>query len=211
MKLASAILAITLLAAAPVSAAIVSVAITGEVEYNLVSIGQFGAVNPGDPVLIMFEVDSDNFVDSVSFPTRAYVIDHASFSVTVGPATASLFSPFPGTPYFVVRDNDPAVDGFFLSKGTDFPSGLNLDEPANGAGTRFFESRFNVTYGGSRLSSLDIAQAGGLYDFTGLTVFGFAIDDLGFDPIGIIFEQMTISVDSVPVEETSWGRVKSLY
>jgi len=85
-----------------------------------------------------------------------------------------------------------------------------LDEAANVAGTRFFMSQFWVTYGGTRLPSLDIMDAIGTYDYTGLTVFNFTIDDLSFQPIGLIFTQMTIGA-AVPVQPTSWSRVKALY
>jgi hypothetical protein len=196
--------------AATVAATPVSVTVTGTVEYNQVTIGEFAGVSPGDPVTLSFMVDSDNFLDSGSFPTRGYVINEPSFLLTMGPASALLHNPFPGTPYFVIRNNDPAVDGFFLSTGTDFPVGLQLDEPANLSGTRFFTSYFNVSYDGALLGSLDILDAIGTYGFGGLMVFGFWIDDLGFEPIGFIFESLTIA-GPVSVESSSWGSIKNLY
>jgi hypothetical protein len=210
MKTAIVALVLLTLTATAAMAEIVNVSVIGTVEYNAVRSGRFATVQPGDAAAFTFTVDSNNFLNSSSYPTRGYIIDQASFLVTLGSVSAVLQSPFAGTPYFVVRNNDPAVDGFFLSLGTDFPSGLTLDVPANVAGTRFFESRFNVTYGGTRLSSLDILGALGTYDYTGLTVFGFAIDDLGNDPIGINFVQLVISAP-VPVEDTTWGELKALY
>jgi len=211
VRTSSFLLPVLLLALAVTAAATpVSVTVTGTVEYNQVTIGEFASVSPGDPVTLSFMVDSDNFLDSASFPTRGYVINEASFLLTMGPASALLYSPFPGTPYFVLRDNDPAVDGFFLSTGTDFPVGLQLDEPANGAGTRFFKSYFNVSYDGSLLSSLDILDAIGTYGFGGLNVFGFWVEDLSFQPIGFIFESLTIA-GPVSVEGSSWGSIKNLY
>jgi hypothetical protein len=139
------------------------------------------------------------------------VIDQPSFQLHLGPAVGGLRSPFAGTPYFVLRNNDPAVDGFFLSLGTDLPSGLELNVAANVAGTRFFRSAFSVTYEGTRLPSLDILDAVGVYDYTGLTVFHFVCEDLSFEPIGMEFTQMTISRDVVGVEPTSWGTLKGLY
>ena len=165
----------------------------------------------GSAATLNLAVDSNNFLNSPSFPTRGYVIDQPSFQLHLGPAVGGLRSPFSGTPYFVLRNNDPAVDGFFLSLGTDIPSGLELNVPANVAGTRFLFSAFAVTYGGTRLSSLDILDAVGVYDYTGLTVFNFVCEDLSFDPIGMIFEQMTISRDVVGVEPTTWGTLKGLY
>jgi hypothetical protein len=203
-------LALTGLFACVASADPVSVTIVGTVEYNQVSIGQFGSVNPGDAVTVSFMLDSNNFLNSASFPTRGYEIDSGSFLLTAGSATVALQNPFPGTPYFVVRDNDPAVDGFFFSKGTDFPTGLDLDEAANGAGTRFFLSAFSVSYEGSRLPSLDILDAVGFYDFTGLGSFYFVIQDLSFEPIGFVFASMTIATP-VSVESATWSGIKALY
>ncbi|MCA9751015.1 MAG: hypothetical protein KC591_02405 [Gemmatimonadetes bacterium] len=212
MKKASLVfaLAAALLLPALAAASPVNVQILGTVEYNQVSIGQFGNVNPGDPVSVTFTLDTTMFLNSASFPTRGYVIDESSFTLTAGSATVHLRNPFPGVPYFVVRDNDPAVDGFFFSRGTDFPAGLPLDEAANGAGTRFFESGFSVSYEGTRLPSLDILDAVGTYDLSGIGSFYFVILDLGFEPIGFIYDQMTISAP-VSVESESWAGVKALF
>jgi len=119
--------------------------------------------------------------------------------LTLGSATAGLAMPYPmgRTPYFVLRDNDPAVDGFFFAdNNVDFPfPGLPLDEPG-----RFgpFASNFLVTYTGDTLISLDILDALGTYTFDGLTVFNYTVGDGPFDAIGLIFEQMTIT--AVPEE-----------
>ena len=55
-----------------------------------------------------------------------------------------------------------------------------------------FNNNYSVTYTGDTLPSLDILDALGTYDFTGLTVFNWTIDDGPFNAMGIIFEQMTI-------------------
>lgn len=201
------------LAAVPAAAEPVYVTITGTIEYNQVTAGAFRntIATVGSAATLNFTLDSNNFLNSVSFPTRGYVIDQPSFQLQLGPAIGGLRNPFPGTPYFVVRNNDPAVDGFFLSTGTDLPVGLELNVTANVAGTRFLRSAFAVTYEGTRLPSLDILDAVGNYNFTGLTVFNFTCEDLSFEPIGMIFEQMTISRGLVAVEQPTWGALKSLY
>lgn len=210
MKTLLAVLCLLLLTAPLATAEVVTVNIIGTVEYNLVGSGDFANVNPGDPVEVSFTVDSNDFINSPTFPVRSYKVQ--TYSLTMGSVTAALNpTPTNGIPYFGVRDNDPAVDGFYFTRdGGDFPAGWQLDEPANVAGTRYFEQRFNVTYEGTRLSSLDILGAVGNYDYTGLSVFGFAVDDLGFDPIGIEFVMMTISAP-VAVENVSWGNVKALF
>ena len=98
-------------AAAAQAGTTVDVTITGTVEFNQITPAPLGLANPGDDVEITFQLDSMNFVDSAMFPTRGYAIDLASFSFTAGAASLSLQNPYPAgeTPYFILRDNDPAV------------------------------------------------------------------------------------------------------
>ena len=146
---------------------------------------------------ISFLVDSNNFVDGTLFPTRGYVIDESSFSMTTGPTDWGLQNPYMGVPYFILRDNDPAVDGFLFGSDPDvgFPNGVALDQFGI---IEQFRANYATTYGGDTLSSLDIVDAVGTYDFDGLTVFSFGILDGGFDAAGFIFEQMTISIVPEP-------------
>jgi hypothetical protein len=203
----SALIVIALVAAAPVAAAPVLVTVTGQVEYNFVSSPPLADAMPGDPVTLTFTVDSDTFTDSGSFPVRGYEINPMSFSLQLGTISMTLQDPFPAgqTPWFVIRDNDPAVDGFYLSALTiDFPLGV----PINQSGFfGQFHSYYSVTYLGDTLSSLDILDALGIYDFNGLTVFGFRITDGPFDPIGLIFESMTI--EAIPVDDDGDGVVNA--
>ncbi len=185
----------------PLAAAdLVTVEINGVVEFNGVGFGEFASVNSGDDARITFSLDTDDFLDSGLFPTRGYAIDQSSFSLTLGSVTTGLQDPFPAgeTPYFVLRDNDPAVDGFFLATSPDvgFPNGVPVNVPAGI--DPFFSAQFSVTYGGDTLDSLDIADAAGTYDFTGLQVFNFVVQDGPFKPIGMIFEDMTITVVPAP-------------
>ncbi|MCA9291745.1 MAG: hypothetical protein KDA25_11500 [Phycisphaerales bacterium] len=170
---------------------IVDVTINGEVEYNQINQGDFSQVNAGDSAVLTFQVDSNVFTNSGSFPTRGYHIDPASFVLTIGSVVVGLQNPFPGgdTPYFVLRNNDPAVDGFFIADNVDFPTGVPLNQ---GGAFGQFRNDFSVGYTGDTLSSLDILDAVGTYDYTGLTSFNWAIDDGPFKPLYIIFESMTI-------------------
>jgi hypothetical protein len=203
------LLAIVLFAT-PVQAALVTVEIEATVEYNQVTFGAFAAVNPGDGVMVQFLVDSEDYLDSGTFPTRGYLIDPASFVLVMGSVSVGLQDPFPAgqTPYFVLRDNDPAVDGFFLSTDVDFPFPLPLNEPANL--DPYFGLRIEVGYVGTTLSSLDILDAVGTYDYTGLTSFYTVVHDAFAEPIGLEFVSLTISAP-VSVESTSWSSVKALY
>ncbi len=182
------------------------VTVRGEVEFNQIGSPPLGNANPGDAVTVTFLLDSNSFVDSPNFPTRGYVIDQGSFSVALGSSSViGLQDPFPGgqTPYFVIRDNDPAVDGFLLSTDFRFPVGVPLDQV--GVFGNFIQD-FSVTYTGDTLASLDILDAVGAYDFTNLTVFGFNIEDGAFKPLGIVFEDLTIESQAIPTI-SEWGMI----
>ena len=210
MKTAIVALVLLTLTATAAMAEIVNVSAIGTVEYNAVRSGRFATVRPGDAAAFTFTVDSNNFLNSASYPTRGYVIDQASFLVTLGSVSAVLHSPFAGTPYFVVRNNDPAVDGFFLSLGTDYPSGLTLDVPANVAGTRFFEvgstsptrvrdSRRWTSWERSARTTTRGSRCSASRSMT-----------WAMTPSESTSVQLVISAP-VPVEDTTWGGLKALY
>lgn len=178
--------------AAPVQAGTpVLVTATGDVEYNQIGDPPLGDAQPGDAATMTFVVDSDIFTDSGSFPTRGYHIDLSTFELSLNGVTVGLQDPFPAgeTPYFVIRDNDPAVDGFLVSINVDFPVGVPLEQPGIFGQ---FSNNYRVTYTGDTLPSLDILDALGTYDFDGLTVFNWTVDDGPFNAMGLIFSQMTI-------------------
>lgn len=207
MKLA--IIFVAILATTPVLATTVNVDIIGAVEYRQVNFGRFASVQPGDQIVASFAVDSESYIGG-SFPTRAFAIDLASFTLTVGSVTVGLQNPFPAgqTPYFVLRDNDPAVDGFFLSLGPDNPYPVPVDEPARLSD--YFGVNFSVGYLGDTLGSLSILDAAGTYEYDGLTNFAFSLVDGPFDAIGCIFERLVITT-SVATERTTMGGIKALF
>ena len=191
---ALAIVTVSTVLMAPVQAGtLVTVTAIGEVEFNQINAPPLGDVSAGEAVTMTFVVDSDSFVNSGIFPTRGYIIDQATFSLVFDSVSMALQNPFPAadTPYFVIRDNDPAVDGFFVATNVDIPFGFGV--PLNQTGIfEQFKDSYRVTYTGDTLPSLDILDALGTYDFTGLTVFGWTIDDGPFNAMAIIFSQMTI-------------------
>jgi hypothetical protein len=196
MKVAMVFVIVAAVAAIPVQAEVVSVEVTGFVEYNQVWFGAFADVNPGDLVTLYFEVDSDNFVNSSYYPTRGYIIDTASYALTMGSVTVGMMDPYPSTPYFVLRDNDPAADGFFVAENVDWPyPQVQLDEWGR---LDIFRNSYEVGYTGDTLSSLDIIDAEGFYDYTGLTNYYFTVIDGWFDAIGLWWQTMTIS--RIPVD-----------
>jgi len=189
----------SLVLAIPAQAALVQIEVTGEVEWNFLRASPLNEAQAGDPVTMTFQVDSDVFMETGNFPTRGYDVILDSYSFTAGPATVGLTIPAPygQTPYFVLRNNDPVADGFFVS-------GNNVDYPFPGLSTDSYgicgliESHHDVSYGEFALDSLDILDALGTYDYDGLTRFYFNLVDCGFEAMGLLFEQMTISL--VPVE-----------
>ena len=207
MRRVAALVAVALFLTLPVQAGLVQVEIRGAVEYNQVRAPvtfNRDVVFPGDSVVVSFRVDSDDFVDSSFFPTRGYVVIPDSYTIRFDAGTGPVIEPFPspypfgGTPFFVIRDNDPRVDGFFVSTDSvDYPYYyLWVDEP--GRIETFFQQTFEVTYPEERLPSLDIYDAVGSYDFDGLSSYYFTMLDGFADAMGLLYTQMTIS--RVPVE-----------
>lgn len=193
------------LVASAAGAALVEVKINGEVEFNQIRTGALAKtiVPAGSATQIRFLLNSDDYLnDPDGLPTRGYTIDQSSFQATFGSVTLGLQNPFPpgATPMFVLRNNDPAVDGFFLSTGTAYPFPLPMTEDG------FFGKfgcNFSVGYTGATLSSLNIIDAFGQYDYTGLTNFYWSTDDGGNDAMGMVFENMTIA--DVPAPATLLG------
>lgn len=60
-------------------AEIVLVEIAGTVEFNQVAAPPIGSLGAGTSVVLSFLLDSDDFANSPTYPTRGYVIDQASF------------------------------------------------------------------------------------------------------------------------------------
>ncbi len=171
----------------------VQVEITGTVEFNQITVGELEEVMDGAPVSLTFMVHATSFVESVNFPTRGYIIDANSFNLQIGGVSVGLQNPFPvgQSPLFVIRDNDPAVDGFYISTDVDFPVGVPTDE--TGLITQFMNN-FSVTYLMDPLPSLDILDALGTYDFTNISSFNWALDDGPFQAMFILFAQLEISL-----------------
>jgi len=193
------VLAAAAIVAASASATIVQVDIVGSVDFGGVNVGQWAGAHSGDTVVQSFQLDSNNFLDSGLFPVRGYEVIASSFSLTIAGNTAGMADPYPGgmTPYFVIRNDDPAVDGFFMTNNINgFEEGILTDEAAQLGDT--FGAIFNVAYEQERLDSLDILGAVGTYDFSGLSVFNWGLADSFVQPMGFIFDQWTISVVPAP-------------
>lgn len=178
----------------------VRVQVTGVVDYNVIQGGMAG-LGAGTPVTMSFRVDSNNFVNSASFPTRGYHIDLSSFTLTVGPTVLTLVNPLSsGDALFVLRDNDPAVDGFFISRGTDLPFPLDMRVPGLAAVHEFdFSRSFSV---GTALTSVNILDAVGTYGLENIGSYQWTVGRFGNPGAEFVYQSMTIT--AVP-EPASWA------
>jgi hypothetical protein len=158
--------------AAPTSAraTTVHVVMRGEVEYNQFTSGTFAGVMPGDPISVRIKLDSTNFLNNPMWPTRGYWFGPSTFFMTVGSVNVSL-SPTVTNAYFVLRNNDPQVDGFFTSTGTGFDDEIPLDMTPADYG---IEWKWTLV-GGTTLSSLDILDALGAYGYPNISSFDWAV------------------------------------
>ncbi len=209
-----AIVAIAMLVAAvPVLAETVQIECYGEVEYNQVNNGEFAAVNSGDVVYATFTVDSDDFIDSMTYGVRSYPVNVASFELTIGSVgPIALVDPQPEglTTYFNLRNDDPGADGFFIANQTEWPNGFpSINVP--GQIDPWFNFHWEVGYEGTVLDSRDVLDAVGVYDFTGLTSFYTVIGDSWADAMGLIYDHMIISTSSVATRNSTLSDVKALF
>ena len=179
----------------PALAVGVQIQINGVVDYNVIG-GSLAGTPSGSPVAMSFLVDSNVFVDSASFPTRGYTIDLASFVMTVDGNPINMDDPQPGgDAYFVLRDNDPAIDGFFITQGgvdLPFPTSVHIPGLAPSHDLDFLYTFAN----GTTLSSLNIVDAYGTYAPPNVSVYQWTLGRFG-NP-GAEFIPGSITIAAVP-------------
>jgi len=187
---------------AATQADIVKVDVTGTVIFRSGTLGApLNGVAVGNTGVMSFNVDSNVFVDGIPGDVRSYPIIQPTFSLAFQPSGVSvgLLNPFPAgqTPYFSLVDGFPVSDGFFVSTSIVSPGGVPISQTP-------LQANLDLGYAGTTLSSLNILDAFGTYNFTGLTRFGYNIwqsipDNVRLD---MDFAQMTIA--AVP-EPTTLG------
>lgn len=184
--------------ASSAQADLVKVTMTGAVDFNVIG-GSMSGVNSGAPVSMSFNVDSNTFTNSAMFPTRAYNVIDSSFVMTVGGNPVNFDNPQPTPYYFVLRDNDPAIDGFFMSAGTDLPSPGAVHIPGL---TPTHELNVLHTFtDGNVFNSLNILDAVGTYDLSSnVSVYNWGIGRFGNNGAEYVPGQLTI--ESVPEPTT---------
>ncbi len=163
---------------------------TGIVEWNQITQQPLASGVAGSSAEVVFRVDSSQFVNGPTYPVRGYVIDPATFQFIVNGTSVGMNPSLVNPQYFSIRNNDPGVDGFFISSVVEFPVGIELAQSHPTLGP--FTEICGVTYEASMLPSLDIADAEGSYRYDGLQVFSWETSAGPFSPMGLIFEQLTI-------------------
>ncbi|HEY4080965.1 MAG TPA: PEP-CTERM sorting domain-containing protein [Burkholderiaceae bacterium] len=129
--------------------------------------GISGVMPLGSPVVMSFTVDSGNYLNSALYPTRGYVIDPASFNLNANGVDIAVTMSTPT--YFVLRNNDPRVDGVFLGDNVDYDSDFSATVPGLSQGYSF---NYHQTWsGGNQFKSLDIADAVGTLGPQNLSVY----------------------------------------
>nr|MEE4269846.1 hypothetical protein [Candidatus Krumholzibacteria bacterium] len=161
-----------------------------------------------------FTLDSENYVESPGgYGVRGYVVDLASFELTIGSVgPVPLVNPQPNgeVTYFSLRNADPVADGFFFANDVDWDYVVpKLDTP--GGLDPYMQMRWAIGYSEETFSSLDIMDAIGSYDYTGLTNFYCTIADGWADPIGFEPAMTVISTEGVATEPATMSGIKALY
>lgn len=173
MKIYPFVCASSILATTHASGVIVHVHITGSVESNQFTTGLLAGVPANAPVELRFDVDSNVFMTSPT-PTlvnrvRGYRVINTSFSLVIGGRTVPLLN----NPVwnFVIRNNDPGVDGFFFSVGTDLPTQIPVNINISNYGVEYSRTFAGAT----TLPSLNILDARGTWAFNDISSYNFNI------------------------------------
>jgi hypothetical protein len=196
---------VAVLAAGTQAEAIIRVEAHGTVEWNQFIDGPFyGTVQPGDSVVMIFDVCSDNYEDPPYYPppstchTRGYKILPESFFLRIGSVDVPRDAGAPGTPYFVLRNNDPGSDGVKMSSDPcgNSDGGMVLDLAGASGGT--FVLTFWRTFedGNSPVTvfnSLDIAQAVGYWEYEWMSEYSFSIAGGGGTPLGMNYDWFSMT------------------
>jgi hypothetical protein len=206
--------ALVLTTAAVTSASPVRVVVTGSIEYNAFQSGTFARsiVPSGSPVMMTLDLDSSDYFDSPNLPgvTRGFRFNPSTFHLQVGSVSASLRADVTEA-YFVLRNNDPRVDGVFISMGTDIDTEIPLAMTPNNYGIAFSRTfagapDFPSTDPDPTLSSLNLVDAVGTWGYDNLSSYNMAIQQgEGSVPMGIGYETLTITRLCGPADIGSAG------
>ncbi|MCX5689155.1 MAG: hypothetical protein NTV94_05095 [Planctomycetota bacterium] len=172
----------------------VQITLTGSVEAGRITRGPFINVRANDHAVAKFEVDSNRFADSVLYPARGYIIDPTSFTITIGSATTGMPASLGSTvPYFVLRDNDPAVDGFVISNTVDYVGSIPLNAGTGITMGMTFLRTFSTSTAFPSRNILDIAHRS--FGFEDMSSYDWTIGVAGGGSLLVTYE--TISIENL--------------
>lgn len=206
-----AVIALILAAAQPTQAEIIRVEIRGTVEFNVFVNGPLAqpAVQPGDVAVVAFYLDSTDYLDSPlpTCRTRGYRMLDGSFSLRIGDVDIAQVADLPANqrPYFLLRDNDPGVDGVLFANSqticaqTDAPVPIDLP----GASGAPFSLGFSRTFDDPNspdtvFNSLNIEENEGYWGFEWMSSYDFGVNGGGGTPLGIVYDWFSITQLSPP-------------
>lgn len=184
--------------AAITQAQTVRVVVTGEVESNGFTTGTYAGVPSGAPVTMTIDLDATNFLDSAALPgrTRGYRFFADTFSLQIGAVATTLTPSAVG--FFVVRNDDPRVDGFFISQGTDIDTMVPLAMTPTNFGIAFsrtFNNPLPPPALDPTLPSVDILDAVGSWGFENISSYNFTVErNENITPMILAYQTITISV-----------------
>ena len=190
--------AVGLAFAACTNAETVRVVVTGEVESNGFTSGTFSGIGSGAPVTMTIDLDSTNFLDSAALPgrTRGYRFYASSFSLQIGAVSTTLTPSAVG--YFVVRNDDPRVDGFFISQGTDIDTMVPLQMTPTNYGIAFsrtFNNPLPPPALDPTLPSVNILDAIGTWGLDNISSYNFTVErNEIITPMILAYQTITISL-----------------
>lgn len=188
--LSFAALALSLAAGQALAQDIYRVKVTGVVENNAFVSGAFAGIPAGSVANTVFDVDSSSFLDSAAFPgrVRAYNLVPGSLKFTMGNVTVGERAGF--NRRFAIRNNDPGVDGVYLTQGLEIDTQIPL---AIGT-TQAFGVAFSRTFNTATVwPSVDIAGAVGTWAFENISSYNYTIElSENVVPAVLEYQQFTI-------------------
>ena len=180
------------------------VSVTGTVSSNFMG-GAMAGMGSGTPASMSFLVDSTISLDGTSGATRGFLIDPTSFQMTVGGAVL-VFDQTQAASYFGLRNNNPGVDGVFISHNGNGSQALSINVPGV---TLVQQLTYSRTFAGGNpdttLSSLNLADAVGNYAPGNVSGYTWTLGRNGGTTTELIPTTLTISAVPEPASALMLG------
>ena len=155
------------------------------------------------PCRLEIILDSNNYLDNPAYPVRGYIFGPNDLTMTIGSVTVNARAS-ETTNYFCIRNNDPAVDGVFISKGTGYDVEIPLAIVPNNYGVGFLRTFLGTT----TFPSTDILQCTGNWAYENISSYNFGIQrGEGSVPLGIWYDSFSITAQCGQADLGSQGGV----